>query len=318
MAANSYTRLNKHVSQVGETLLTSQIESNMKSYLDWGLLGIGSFSNVSIPTSGAYGGTFDKLRLVDDPSYSQGQIWEAARKDWVWETGVYYDTQPVQISGVTVNGTFYGTGDATYGHHYNYPLGRVVFNSAVPENSNVQLNYSYRNVQTYIADQAPWWDEIQYGSLRVDDSTLYDSGSGNWQILANNRVQLPAVVVEATSRRQFKPYEMGTVGNFVYTDVLFHIISESRWWRNQLVDILSLEKDRSIWLYDNNKVASATGYPLDYRGMVLPNAPMYPKLVESYRFKMARFYGMNVTEMQSPTARLHRGTVRTTFEIVMA
>jgi len=318
MAANSYTRLNKHVSQVGETLLTSQIESNMKSYLDWGLLGIGSFSNVSIPTSGAYGGTFDKLRLVDDPSYSQGQIWEAARKDWVWETGVYYDTQPVQISGVTVNGTFYGTGDATYGHHYNYPLGRVVFNSAVPENSNVQLNYSYRNVQTYIADQAPWWDEIQYGSLRVDDSTLYDSGSGNWQILANNRVQLPAVVVEATSRRQFRPYEMGTVGNFVYTDVLFHIISESRWWRNQLVDILSLEKDRSIWLYDNNKVAGATGYPLDYRGMVLPDAPMYPKLVESYRFKMARFYGMNVTEMQSPTARLHRGTVRATFEIVMA
>ena len=318
MAVNSYTRLNKHVSQVGETLLTSQIESNMKSYLDWGLLGIGSFSNVSIPTSGAFGGTFDKLRLVDDPSYSQGQIWEAARKDWVWETGVYYDTQPVQMSGVTVNGTFYGTGDATYGHHYNYPLGRVVFNSAIPENSNVQLNYSYRNVQTYIADQAPSWDEIQYGSLRVDDSTLYDSGSGNWQILANNRVQLPAVVIEATSRRQFRPYEMGTVGNFVYTDVLFHIISESRWWRNQLVDIISLEKDRSIWLYDNNLVASATGYPLDYRGMVLPDAPMYPNLVEAYRFKMARFYGMNVTEMQSPTARLHRGTVRATFEIVMA
>ena len=318
MAVNSYTRLNKHVSQVGETLLTSQIESNMKSYLDWGLLGIGSFSNVSIPTSGAFGGTFDKLRLVDDPSYSQGQIWEAARKDWVWETGVYYDSQPVQISGVTVNGTFYGTGDATYGHHYNYPLGRVVFNSAIPENSNVQLNYSYRNVQTYIADQAPWWDEIQYGSLRVDDSTLYDSGSGNWQILANNRVQLPAVVIEATSRRQFRPYEMGTVGNFVYTDVLFHIISESRWWRNQLVDIISLEKDRSIWLYDNNLVASATGYPLDYRGMLLPDAPMYPKLVNAYRFKMARFYGINVTEMQSPTARLHRGTVRATFEIVMA
>jgi len=318
MAANSYTRLNKHVSQVGETLLTSQIESNMKSYLDWGLLGIGSFSNVSIPTSGAYGGTFDKLRLVDDPSYSQGQIWEAARKDWVWETGVYYDTQPVDISGVTVNGNFYGTGDATYGHHYNYPLGRVVFNNAIAENSNVQLNYSYRNVQTYIADQAPWWDELQYDSLRVDDATLYDTGSGNWQILSNNRVQLPAVVVEATSRRQFRPYEMGTVGNFVYTDVLFHIISESRWWRNQLVDIISLEKDRSIWLYDNNLVANATGYPLDYRGMVLPNPPMYPKLVNAYRFKMARFYGMNVTEMQSPNSRLHKATVRATFEIVMA
>ena len=132
MAVNSYTRLNKHVSQVGETLLTSQIESNMKSYLDWGLLGIGSFSNVSIPTSGAFGGTFDKLRLVDDPSYSQGQIWEAARKDWVWETGVYYDTQPVQMRSrqhalywrprhPAGNGTAYG-GARTQGGEDALPL----------------------------------------------------------------------------------------------------------------------------------------------------------------------------------------------------
>jgi hypothetical protein len=311
-------RLNKHITNIGETLLTSQIESNLKSYLDWGLLGVGSFSNVSIPTSGAFGGTFDKLRLVDDPSYTDGQVWESPRKDWVWETGVYYNIQPTDISGVTVNGNFYGTGDATYGHHYNYPLGRVVFDSAIPVNSNVQLEYSYRNVQTYIADQAPWWDEIQYGSYRVDDSTLYDVGSGNWQILSNNRVQLPAVVLEATSRRSFKPYELGTVSNFVYTDVLFHILSESRWWRNQLVDIISLEKDRTIWLYDNNRVASSTGYPLDHRGMRVTDPLMYPYLVDNYRYKMARYYNMAVTEMDSPNSRLHRATVRATFEIVMA
>lgn len=311
-------RLNKHITNIGETLLTSQIESNLKSYLDWGLLGVGSFSNVSIPTSGAFGGTFDKLRLVDDPSYTDGQVWESPRKDWVWETGVYYNIQPTDISGVTVNGNFYGTGDATYGHHYNYPLGRVVFDSAIPVNSNVQLEYSYRNVQTYIADQAPWWDEIQYGSYRVDDSTLYDVGSGNWQILSNNRVQLPAVVLEATSRRSFKPYELGTVSNFVYTDVLFHILSESRWWRNQLVDIISLEKDRTIWLYDNNQVASSTGYPLDHRGMRVTDPLMYPYLVDNYRYKMARYYNMAVTEMDSPNSRLHRATVRATFEIVMA
>jgi len=311
-------RLNKHVTNIGTSLLTSQIETNLKSYLDWGLLGVGSFSNVNIPTSGAFGGTFDKLRLVDDPSYIDGQVWESPRKDWVWETGVYYDTQPTNISGVNVNGIFYGTGDATYGHHYNYPLGRVVFDSAIPVNSNVQLEYSYRNVQTYIADQAPWWDEIQYGSYRVDDPTLYDVGSGNWQILSNHRVQLPAVVLEATSRRSFKPYELGTVSNFVYTDVLFHILSESRWWRNQLVDIISLEKDRSIWLYDNNQVASATGYPLDHRGMKVSSPLMYPYLVDNYRYKMARFFNMAVTEMESPNSRLHRATVRATFEIVMA
>ena len=318
MAVSDYTRLNKHVTQIGKTLLTSQIESNLKTYLDWGLLGVGGFSNVSIPTSGAYGGTFDKLRLVDDPSYTLGQVWEGPRKDWVWETGVNYDTQPVDLSGVFVGGTLYGTGDATYGHHYNYPLGRVVFDSAIAENSVVQINYAYRNVQTYIADQAPWWDEIQYDSLRVDDPTIYDVGSGNWQILSNHRVQLPAIVVEAVPRRTFRPYEMGTVGNFVYQDVLFHILSESRWWRNQLIDVISLEKDRTIWLYDNNEVANVTGYPLDFRGMRVDDALMYPTLVDSYRFKMARFYNMTVTEMSSPNSRFHRGTVRATFEVVMS
>ena len=287
------------------------------------MLGEGAFSNVAVATSGAYGGTFDRLRLVDDLSYVQGQVWESARKDWVWESGVSYDIQPNELSGVIlitvyVNNVFYGTGDVVYGHHYNYPLGRVVFDSAIPVTSDVQMEYSYRNVQVYIADQAPWWDQIQYDSYRVDDSTLYDVGSGNWQILANNRVQLPSVIIEATSRRNFRPYEMGTVGNYVYQDVFFHILAESRWWRNQLVDVISLEKDRSIWLYDNNKIANITGYPLDHRGMLVSDPLMYPSLVDSYRFKMARFFNMAVTEMESPTSRIHRATVRATFEIVMA
>lgn len=318
MAISDYQRLNKHVTQIGRTLLTSQIESNMKTYLDWGLLEVGGFSNVGLSTAGAFGGTFDQLRLVDDPSYIQGQVWEAARKDWVWESGMTYDPEPNALSGVYVNNVFYGTGDATYGHHYNYPLGRVVFDSAIPITSNVQMEYSYRNVQVYVADQAPWWDQIQYDSYRVDDSTLYDVGSGNWQILANNRVQLPSVIVEATSRRNFRPYEMGTVGNYVYQDVLFHVLAESRWWRNQLVDVISLEKDRTIWLYDNNQVADITGYPLDHRGMLVSNPIMYPTLVDSYRFRKARFFNMAVTEMESPTSRMHRATVRATFEIIMA
>ena len=70
----------QHVSQVGYTLLNSELESNLKSYLDWGFLGIGGWFNVEIPTSGAFGGTFDQMRLVDDPSYTeklQYAYWDA-------------------------------------------------------------------------------------------------------------------------------------------------------------------------------------------------------------------------------------------------
>lgn len=317
MAFNDYTRFNKHVTQIGDTLFTSQIETNMKSYLDWSFLEIGGFHNVEIPDSGAYGGTFDRLRLVQDPSYTDGKVFESARKDWVWETGITYSTQPTDVSGVYVGDNFYTTGDATFGHHYNYPLGRVVFDSEIPITSVVQAEYPYRNVQTYVADQAPWWDEIQYDSHRVDDSTFHDAGSGNWQLLANSRVQLPAIVIEAVPRRSFKPYEMGTVGHYVYQDVLFHIVAESRWWRNKLIDIISFEKDRTIFLYDNNLISDVTGYPLDERGMRVSDPIMYPTFVDDFRYKQARFFNMAVTEMSTSNPRLFRGTVRATFEIIM-
>ena len=318
MGYNDYTKLNKHVTQVGSTLLMSQLESNLKLYLDWGLLEIGAFNNIEADSSGAYGGGYNNLRVVDDPSYEQGQVWEAARKDWVWETGLTYAYQPISISGVLISGTTYGTGDSPYEHPYNSPLGRVIFDSGLPTNGVVELNHSSRNVQVYISDHAPWWDEIQYNSYRIDDTTFDSIGSGNWDILGSNRVQLPAVVVEAVPRRRFKPYELGTVGNFVYQDVLFHILAESRWWRNQLLDIISLEKDRSIWLYDNNLIADITGYPLDERGMLLSSPIMYPTLVEDYRFKLVRFYDANIEEMESFSSRLYSGTVRVTFEIIMA
>jgi hypothetical protein len=320
MSCNISTKL-QHVSQIGYTLLNSELESNLKSYLDWGLLGIGGWFNVEIPTSGAWGGTFDQLRLVDDPSYSEGQIWETARKDWVWETGVQYTGgTPISITGVSVDGTFYGTGDATYGHHYNYPLGRVVFDNPISTTSTVKLEYSYRNVQTYIADQAPWWDELQYNSMRVDDSTFQQTSSGNWAILANNRVQMPAVVIEAVPRRTYQPYELGSSANFVTQDVLFHIVAESRWWRNQLVDIISIQKDNTLMLYDSNKLSESGAYPLDHRGMPVSSPINYSGIVNNpgYQYRSARITDMGVTEMDSYNSRLYEGTVRASFEVIFS
>ena len=320
MSSHISTTFN-HVAQVGNTLLNSELESNLKSYLDWGMLGIGGWFNVEIPTSGAWGGTFDQLRLVDDPAYTLGQVWESPRKDWVWETEVEYTgASPIDISGVYINSTLKTTGDATYGHHYNYPLGRVVFDSAIPTTSTVQLEYSYRNVQTYIADQAPWWDELQYNSMRVDDSTLSQVSSGNWGILANHRVQMPAVVVEAVPRRTYQPYELGCSNNFITQDVLFHIVAESRWWRNQLVDIISLQKDHTVMLYDSDKLADSGAFPLDYRGMVVDTSKNYSGIVNtpSYQYTSARITNMAVTEMESYNSRLYEGTVRASFEVILS
>ncbi len=319
MACEPYTKFNK-VSHIGNTLLSSEIENNMKWFLDWAFLGIGGWSNVTMPTSGAFGGTFDTLRLVNDPSYSNGQVWEGARKDWVWETGSSYEGyDPIQISGVYVNGVLKGTGDATYGHHYNYPLGRVVFDNPISTTDTVKVEYSYRNVQVYVADEAPWWDELQYNSLRVDDAYYSSTGSGSWGILANHRVQMPAIVLETVPRRRFKPYQLGDTSQFVQQDIVFHIVGENRWWRNQLVDILSYQIDSQVWLFKTDTLIESGAYPLDYRGMKVASPLNYNNVVNTpqYRYLLARMTDMSITEMESYDARLHEGTVRATLEVVL-
>tara|TARA_R100001163_G_C5066446_1_gene204855 strand:- start:338 stop:1300 length:963 start_codon:yes stop_codon:yes gene_type:complete len=319
MACEPYTKFSK-VSNIGDTLLSSEIENNLKWFLDWSLLGIGGWSNVTIPTPGTYGGTFDTLRLVNDPSYTNGQVWEGARKDWVWETGSSYEGyDPIQISGVYVNGVLKATGDATYGHHYNYPLGRVVFNDAISTTDTVKVEYSYRNVQTYVADEAPWWDELQYNSLRVDDAYYSATGSGAWGILANHRVQMPAIVLEVVPRRRFKPYQLGDLSQIVRQDVVFHVVGENRWWRNQLVDILSYQIDNQIWLFKTDNLISNGAYPLDYRGMKVSSPLNYDNVVNNsqYRYLLAKITDMSITEMESYDARLHEGTVRATLEVVL-
>ena len=292
----------------------------MKWFLDWAFLGIGGWSNVTMPTSGAFGGTFDTLRLVNDPSYSNGQVWEGARKDWVWETGSSYEGyDPIQISGVYVNGVLKGTGDATYAHHYNYPLGRVVFDNPISTTDTVKVEYSYRNVQVYVADEAPWWDELQYNSLRVDDTYYSSTCSGSWGILANHRVQMPAIVLETVPRRRFKPYQLGDTSQFVQQDIVFHIVGENRWWRNQLVDILSYQIDSQVWLFKTDTLIESGAYPLDYRGMKVASPLNYNNVVNTpqYRYLLARMTDMSITEMESYDARLHEGTVRATLEVVL-
>ena len=103
MSCEPYTTFSK-VSNVGDTLFTSELESNLKWYMDWGLLGIGAWTDIDKPTSGVYGGDFSDLRPVQDPAYNNGEVWESARKDWVWETGTLYSDKSVDYSATQISG----------------------------------------------------------------------------------------------------------------------------------------------------------------------------------------------------------------------
>src|SRR5687768_13604412 len=78
------------VTHYGEPLLTNELETNLKSWLDWCFLAVGAWKNVTIPTSGVYGGNFHTLQEIDDRSYTNNTVFQGIRKDWIWESGVNY------------------------------------------------------------------------------------------------------------------------------------------------------------------------------------------------------------------------------------
>jgi hypothetical protein len=317
--SESYTRL-KGFYEIGESTLCDQLKANLISFFNWGLLGIGGFSNVTRSSGAAYDDAASpaQLRLVDDPNYELGQIWEAGRQDWVWESGVDYSYQPIQISGVYVDGAFHSSSSSgTYEHKIDYVRGRVIFTSGIPSGSVVEVNHSERYATFYSSDE-PWFKEIAFNTYRVDDAQYGQLSSGVWTVLGQNRIQLPAIVVQTVPRRQFIPKQLGG-GQYVRTDVIFHILAENTWDRDKLFDIISFQKEKTILSYDKNAMAEANRFPLDYDGALASGAMIYPDLVKSsgdggFYWKKIYFKDMQAQDSKD-FPPLFRATIRGTFEV---
>jgi hypothetical protein len=320
MVSEPYTAF-QHITSIGSSMLLNELENNMKTFLDWCFLNVGGFVNVVNPTESAFSGNFQTLRVADDPNYNDRQVFEGIRKDWVWETGVSYSGySPIAISGVYVNGELFTISDPVYGHHYDYENGRVIFSGTVPANSGVSLNYSYRWVQTYVSDRAGWYYNGDYASLKPGDSqwTTYHPSSGDFARPPQHRVQFPAIVVESISKADSKPYQLGDSTLVVSQDVMFNIISNTRHTRNTLVDVLRMQEDRTIWLYDTDEIVQANLMPLDSSGMIANSQSTYPYLVDNYRFAKCFFSDIQISEMESLSPLLHEAKVRITMELILS
>jgi len=317
----SWTTL-KGVTEIGNSFLCDQLKSNLVEFFNWGLLEIGGFTNVSRGSGSIFGtgsASSAKLRLANDPNYTIGQVWEGHRQDWVWQSGLSYQYQPTIISGVYVNNNFYGSGTTgTYAHKIDYPNGRVIFNNAISTTGVVELNYSYRYCSFYTSDTT-WFKEVLFNSYRVDDTQFLQKASGVWDVLAQNRVQLPAVIIETVPRRKLRPMQLGG-GQWVEQDVLFHILSENTWDRDKLIDIISYQKDRTILSFDKNAMGETNSFPLDYSGSLRSGAKSYPALVASsgdggYFWKKIFIKDMITQETGGSNPPLFRAVVRGSFEI---
>jgi hypothetical protein len=317
MSCNHSNTFN-NVSSLGHNYLINQLEDNLKSFLDWGFLNIGGFINVNIPTSGLYGGNFSQLKTTSQPGYKDGQVWQTFRKDWVYETGVVYNGySPINFSGINIGSGFYPapTGSGNYTYSINYPLGQIVFNNIVNASADVKASYSYRWCQVYKGSNTPQWKELQ--ALTYQPSpTINQKGSGEYNVGASHRIQMPAIIIEPISRSYSQPWQLGAYNFAIDQDILLHIFTENPSDNHRIIDIIRLQKDKTIKLYDTNKIVQSGVFPLSYNGSLNNSGICYSTLIDQYFWKTCFFKEISVLSMESANKNLYWCTLRLTAQVI--
>lgn len=309
------------VDSIGSTLIINELENNYKTFLEWGFLKIGSFTNVNIPTQNIASFDLHQLKPIKDENQNNNTVWQSPRKDWIYESGIEYNgINPINVSGIYVNSIFYPspTGNSTLGYKINYPEGKVVFNKSVAPTSIVQAEYSYKNIQIYKMEEFPYWKQIQHGSLenKVGFSL---SDKGDFSISSEHRIQLPAIVIETISRSDSKPFQLGDTSQILHQDILLHILSDQPKDKNNIIDILRLQKDRILYLYNTDTLVQSGIYPLNYDGSKNINGQNYYNIVNnpSYRWIKCRISDINISDIYLSNIRLYGAVVRLTNELII-
>jgi hypothetical protein len=309
------------VDNIGNNLLINQLETNMKSFLDWGFLNTGGFVNIHRPVKNIHENGLYKLYTVKDANFKDGRVWQPARKDWVYETGLDVNNhQPIPISGIYINNTFYDTTTSgTYAYTIDYKNSRIIFNNRQSSNLNIEMSHSYRWVQIYNFADAKWWQELQYNPNN-NEAHQKTKDKGDFTIPAHQRVQMPAVVIETVARGTSDPFQMGDKSQRISQDFLFHIIANNYTDRNNIIDILRLQEDKVLSFYDMDKVVKDGKYWLNFDGTLNPNRLQYDalsKLSSTYHWNTCRLKNMVISEVESFNSDLYEANIRVTAEIII-
>ena len=316
MAGGPHTRLAR-LSNAQDSTLSNILLDNFIALYDWGFLDRGQFYNIEIPESGIYGGDKHKLRLAEDPNYLDGQVWEGYRKNWVWESGISATTeQPISISGVFVDNTFYATGNVTKPFYIDYPNGRVVFDTAITSTSTVQLEYSHKWVQIVPAQGVPWFRKIQQRSFRNEED-FQVSNSGGWVQLGQTRIQLPAVAIEVIPARSMQGYQLGG-GQWINSDIVFYVISENHWECTNLMDSILYQNDRTVHLFNPTAVAISGVLPYNYRNELNENAipsGLYPNMIDDFYYNRCWISESRGSEISQLSPDLYVGSTRCSTQV---
>lgn len=287
------------ISHIGHPSYMETLGENMSMFVEWAFLNIGAFQNVRRSQT-VYGQDPSVLRNTGN-----NRTYESYRKNWVWESGVNYATQPIKISGVYINSQFYTP--AQTGYKINYRDGQIIFDN--PVSGTIQVEYSYKLFDVYKLDGQKWFADILAGDWVSTFNDYAQAGSGTFNILAKNRVNLPFVGIEVVPRRTYKPYQLGG-GQWVYQDVQFWIAGTEPWTVQTATDAISFQNNKTFRLFNLKDVRGRL--PYKYDGTLNPSGLTYKELVDQFCWK--KVYSTYVGPEKIADAPLFMNVVRMTLE----
>ena len=191
----------------------------------------------------------------------------------------------------------------------NYPLGQVVFDTPIDPESVVQMAFSYRYYTTYIADHLPTFKKI------ASTSFVYDEDGISKNVLSENRIQLPAIIIEVVAENNQYGIQLGG-GQWVRPNIYFHIISDNKSDRDKICNILDFQKNKTFFLFDYNKLFADDELPLDENGSLNAGAKMYPTIIADDDYRWKRVYILNCRSQEiDREGYLYRAVTKMTLEI---
>lgn len=313
-----YTQLRINSSSSSESQISTIIAKSLVMFFDWGFVDSGAFNSVSISATDIRGSDRSKLKLVHDPNYTQGRVWQTFHNNLVSESGTTVGS-PIQISGVFVGSTFYSalSGDYTL----DYPNGRVIFDSAIPTGSVVKMAYSYKNITIVDSQDVPFLRELQGNWNDLTDKQYNQSKSGEWSVNGERRLQLPVIAFETSVLVDRSPYELGSYRNLIDDTTKVHIFAESETEAKNLSDIVADQFPRTLFLLDIDRIAKSGDYPINYDGSKNDNFKTYPQLIGTdsntmYRLKRIYIKDSQITASQWLGPEFYYRVTRLKSEIV--
>lgn len=295
-----------------DVTISNILLENFISFYDWGFYNKGGFININAPASGAYGGSKSILKPQRDPNYADGKVWQGYRPNWVWESSAEVGS-PIPISGVYVNNSL-----VTSGYKVDYINGRIIMDSPLPLSSTVSASYSHKWINIVPGRGVPWLREIQKNASRVDDTGFGAYASGNWAQLGQTRIPLPAITVEVVPPHQMAPYQLGG-GQLARNDVIFNVIAENDWECANILDVITHQNDRNIYMYNPNKMGASGVSVFNHDNTITDfglASGTFPSLVENFRYQQQCYiYDSNSNGISELNPNLYIGVARCKTEV---